>query len=89
VFRFGLEENITNLAIVGIYVVVTFLGAFVTGKCIGERKFLWGLLLGVLYICIISLVAIVVGHTFHVADTADLTTALLCIGGGLLGGMLS
>ena len=89
VFRFQLGESITDMAIVSIYVLVTFLGAFITGKRVKEQKFLWGFLLGLLYILIISLVAIVIGHTFHVASTANITTAALCIGGGMLGGMLS
>lgn len=89
VFKFQLGESITDIAIVAIYVLVTFLGAFITGKKVKEQKFLWGFLLGFLYILIISMVAIVIGHTFHIADTANLTTAALCVGGGLLGGMLS
>lgn len=89
VFKFQLGESITDIAIVAIYVIVTFIGAFITGKKVREQKFLWGFLLGLLYILIISIVAIIVGQTFHVASTANLTTAALCIGGGLLGGMLS
>lgn len=89
VFKFELTESVTDMAIIAIYVIVTFLGAFIIGKKVKEQKFLWGLLLGVLYILIISVVAIAIGHTFNVANTANLTTAALCIGGGLLGGMLS
>lgn len=89
VFKFQLAESVTDIAIVAIYVIVTFIGAFITGKSVKEQKFLWGFLLGFLYILIISLVAIAIGHTFHVASTANLTTAALCVGGGLLGGMLS
>lgn len=89
VFKFQLGESITDVVIVAIYVAVTFIGAFVTGKKVKEQKFLWGFLLGLLYILIISVVAIIIGQTFQVASTANLTTAALCIGGGLLGGMLS
>jgi len=89
VFQFGLDEKVTDVSIIAIYVVVTFLGAFVVGKRVKEQKFFWGLLLGVFYIVIISVVAIALGQVFHVASTANLTTAALCIGGGLLGVMLS
>lgn len=89
VFKFQLTETVTDLVIVAIYVMVTFLGAFVIGKKVKERKFLWGFLLGFMYILIISVVAIALGHVFQVNSTANLTTAALCIGGGLLGGMLS
>ena len=89
VFKFQLAESVTDIAIIAIYVVVTFLGAFVIGKRVKEQKFLWGFLLGLLYILIISVVAIVIGQVFHVTSTANLTTMVLCIGGGLLGGMVS
>ena len=89
VFKFQLGESAADIAIVVIYVAVTFLGAFITGKNVKEQKFLWGFLLGFLYILIISILAIIIGQTFHVVSTANLTTAALCIGGGLLGGMLS
>lgn len=89
VFQFGLAESVTDASITAIYVVVTFLGAFVVGKRVKERKFLWGFLLGLFYIAIISVVAIALGQVFDVTSTASLSTAALCIGGGLLGGMLS
>lgn len=89
VFKYQLGEGVTDLAIVAIYVLVTFIGGFITGKKVKEQKFLWGFLLGLMYIVIISVIAIAISHTFHVASTASLTTAALCIGGGLLGGMLS
>ena len=40
-------------------------------------------------IVIISVIAIILGQVFHVTSTASLTTIALCVGGGLLGGMLS
>ncbi len=89
VFRFGLSESITDVTITAIYVVVTFLGAFIVGKRVKERKFLWGFLLGFFYIVIISAVAIALGQVFDVTSTANLSTVALCVGGGLLGGMLS
>ena len=89
VFKFQFGESVTNVAIIAIYVAVTFLGAFITGKNVKEQKFLWGFLLGLFYILIISVLAVIIGQTFDVMNTANFTTAALCIGGGLLGGMLS
>ncbi|MCM1498613.1 MAG: TIGR04086 family membrane protein [Clostridium sp.] len=89
VYQFQLTESVADIAIIAIYVIVTFLGAFIIGKKVKEQKFLWGLLMGFLYILIISAVAMIIGEAFQVVSTANLTTAALCIGGGLLGGMLS
>ena len=89
VFKLHLTESMADLAIIAIYVIVTFLGAFVVGKRVKERKYLWGLILGVVYIAIITAAAFAISHAFHVPNTADITTALLCVGGGLVGGMIS
>lgn len=89
VYKLHLTETIADIAIIAIYVVVTFIGAFIVGKRVKERKFVWGLILGMLYIAIITAAAFAISHAFHVPNTADITTALLCVGGGLIGGMLS
>jgi putative membrane protein (TIGR04086 family) len=89
VYKLKVPESVTDLAIIAIYVAVTFLGAFVVGKRVKEQKFLLGLLLGILYIGIITLATVLISHTFSVPNTANITTAFLCVGGGLLGGMLS
>ncbi len=89
VYKLHLTETIADIAIIAIYVVVTFIGAFIVGKRVKERKFVWGLILGMLYIAIITAAAFAISHAFHVPNTADITTALLCVGGGLVGGMLS
>lgn len=89
VYKFQLAGSVVDITIVAIYVVVTFLGAFITGKKVKEQKFLWGFLLGLLYIMIISVIAILLGQAFRVDSTANLSTVALCIGGGLLGGMVS
>jgi putative membrane protein (TIGR04086 family) len=89
VYRFRLEETISSLIIIAIYVIVTFVGAFVVGKQVKEKRFLWGLILGLMYILIITVAGLLISKAFHVTDTANLTTAMLCVGGGLLGGMLS
>ena len=64
VFKLHLTESVTDLAIIAIYVIVTFLGAFVVGKRVKEKKFLWGFILGVLYIAIITAVIAIIISKF-------------------------
>ena len=59
------------------------------GKLTGTKKFLWGLLLGVLYFVLLLLISLGVYHTLQAEITNLLTTFLLCAGGGMLGGMVS
>ena len=88
-YKFRLEENIINIAIILIYVAVTFLTGFIAGKILKVKKFLWGVLLGMAYFGILSLVSLAVGQQEAVVGNQILTTFLICAWGGMLGGMLS
>lgn len=89
VLKMELAESVVNIAIVVIYVVASFIGGFKTGKKVKEKKFVWGLVLGVLYIVVIYLVSIVISRNFNLTSASSFTAFFLCVGGGLLGGMLS
>ena len=88
-YKAGLSEENVNAGIILIYVISTFSGGFVIGKLTGMRKFLWGLLLGVIYFVLLLLISLGIYHSLQ-ADVMNLvTTFLLCAGGGMLGGMIS
>ena len=88
-YKAGLREENVNAGIILIYVISTFSGGFVIGKLTGTRKFLWGLLLGVIYFVLLLLISLGIYHSLQ-ADVMNLVTMfLLCAGGGMLGGMIS
>ena len=88
-YKAGLSEENVNAGIILTYVISTFAGGFVMGKLTGTKKFLWGLLLGVLYFVLLLLISLGVYHTLQAEITNLLTTFLLCAGGGMLVGMVS
>lgn len=88
-YKFRLDEKIVNIAIIVIYVAVTFLTGFLAGKKLKVRKFLWGFFLGAGYFAILAAVSLIAGQQETVFGSHLLTTFLLCAGGGMLGGMLS
>ena len=88
-YRFGLTEKTVSLCITGIYVLVTFLAGFLAGKREGNRKFLWGLLMGGLYFLVLSLVSFSVSQGITDVTGNFFTVLILCSAGGMLGGMLS
>lgn len=88
-YKTGLSEENINAGIILTYVISTFSGGFVIGKLTGARKFLWGLLLGVVYFLLLTLISLGIYHSLQ-SDLMNLTTTfLLCAGGGMLGGMIS
>jgi putative membrane protein (TIGR04086 family) len=86
-YKMGINENAVNISIIVIYVVASFIGGFISGKMIKEQKYLWGIILGVTYMVIIGLVSFVVNGTIELSAGSTLTAFILCVAGGMLGGM--
>ncbi len=89
IYKWELNETAVNLVILAIYVLASLLGGFLTGKRVKERKFIWGLIMGALYILILYGVSMIMKNSLNMVSTASALAGALCIGGGMLGGMLS
>lgn len=89
VFQFNLASGIVNVTIICIYIITCFLGGFRLGKKVEDRRFLWGLILGLCYIALLILVSAIVNHGISLTSTTNITAMILCLGGGMLGGMVS
>ena len=88
-YKAGLSEENINAGIILTYVISTFSGGFVIGKLAGVKKFLWGLLLGIMYFVLLLLISLGIYHSRQAYLMNLVTTFLLCAGGGMLGGMVS
>lgn len=88
-YRFQLSEQIVSIGIIVIYVIAAFLSGFLSGKCMQDRRFLWGLLSGSLYFVILALLTLAVNHGFKDVGNHFFTTLMVCAGSGMLGGMVS
>lgn len=89
IYKWELSETVVNLVILAIYVLASLLGGFLTGKRVKERKFIWGLIMGTFYILILYGVSMIMKNSLNMVSTAGVLAGVLCIGGGMLGGMLS
>lgn len=88
-YRFSLQEKVVNVCIILVYIAVTFLAGLITGKKAGSRRFLWGLLMGVLYFVVLAMVSLIVNRSIQDVASNFVTVFLLCAGSGMLGGMVS
>lgn len=88
-YKIDLDEQKVTVGIVATYVISTFVGGFIMGKLVEEQKFIWGLVLGVIYFLLLFAVSFAVNHRLQSNGTNLVTTLLLCAGGGMLGGMVS
>lgn len=88
-YRFQLSEQIVSAGIIVIYVIAAFTAGFLSGKCMQDRRFLWGLLAGSLYFAILAVLTLAVDHSFKDVGNHFFTTLMVCAGSGMLGGMVS
>lgn len=82
-------EGVLQIAIIVIYVLVNFLGGLIIGKTLQRQKFLWGLIVGIIYFCLLSLVSFVIHKQFYADVPYAMTVLGICAGSGMLGGMVS
>lgn len=88
-YRMNLSERVVSGCIVGIYIVASFAAGFLAGKCIENRKFVWGLVEGLMYFAVLVVVSLLVNHTIDDVTNGLLTAFCICGGSGMLGGMVS
>lgn len=88
-YKLNLDEGKVTAGIIVIYVLSTFAGGFIAGKLLKERKFLWGLTVGILYFGLLLLVSLGLYRSLQGGGADIMTTFLMCAGGGMLGGMVS
>lgn len=87
-YKAGIGPGIVSVAIIIIYVVSTFFAGFLAGKKMKSRKFLWGLLMGVLYFTVLAIMSLIVNRSVGALGNSFFTTLILCCAGGMMGGML-
>ncbi len=88
-YKLNLDEKQVTIAVMVVYLLSTFVGGFMIGKLNQVRKFLWGMIVGLGYFVLLLLVSVGVYHSLKNGGANALTTLLLCVGGGMIGGMLA
>ena len=89
VYKLELGEKIVSAGIVAIYVLSTLVGGMIIGKIAQTRRFIWGISLGIIYFLLLLLITLGVYREISTDVGNLITTLILCIGGGMIGGMIS
>lgn len=86
---FQATEDMVNIGIIMIYILSSAGAGIFAGKQFKNRKFIWGMVTGILYFLFLVLATVFSKHSFTSHGQELITTFLLCLGGGTLGGMIS
>ena len=79
-YRFRLDEGRIQIGIIVTYILSCFTGGFLAGKMMKSRKFLWGVLLGLCYFLVMTLVSLAVNRELQ-SSSPDLLLHLFCAWG--------
>lgn len=83
------EDKGVSVMIIITYFVSNLMGGICIGKSVDSRRFLWGLIVGILYFAILCCLSIV-GKGIENAFSSSMVIGLFtCMFGGMIGGMLS
>lgn len=90
IYNTDISGTVSGVIIVAIYVLGPFAGAFLLGKMMKKKRFLWGMLLGLLYFALFVLVSLSTAEAGAAPGIRDYIQVLLAVfPGGILGGMFS
>ena len=88
-YKMELGESIVDGGIVITYILSCFLGGFIMGKVQKTRKFIWGMIMGILYYAVLLAAAILMKQNDTPVFGNALTSMVMCVASGMLGGMMA
>jgi len=88
-YRLRLPESQISITVYAVYVIACLLGGLLAGKSIRQRRFLWGMLSGILYFVVLFLVSWFFAKDSFGNFNQVTTIMAMCIAAGTIGGMLS
>lgn len=87
-YKLKLGESTIEIGIIVVYVISSLLAGLFFSKGANVRRFLWGMLAGAAYFLIICAISVAMEPEFNFLSNSCLTTLVICVGSGMLGGML-
>jgi len=87
--KFDLSGTVLSAVINVTYIISTFMGGFFVGRKTEQKKFIWGLVVGVFYFIILMLVSLLMNRVSPLPIGSLLMVLVITSLGGMLGGMIS
>lgn len=87
--KLKMSNSSLGIGVICIYIISTFISGFIIGKITKEKKYFWGFIMGFAYFAILSIISFIVNRTFYQDFNHAIAVLGICVGSGMLGGMLS
>lgn len=88
-YKLKIKEAQINTAVYLIYLLACLAGGFLAGKAARQKRFLWGMISGLLYFAVLLAVSWLMKQGGFPNTTRIITTLVCCASGGTAGGMVA
>lgn len=88
-YKTGISDAVLNILVAATYIIATFAGGIITGRGVGEKRFIWGGVFGIMYILTSLALSAAIGGYGDEAGMTCVARSIMCVSGGMLGAMLS
>ena len=87
-YKWNFSVNTIDIGILVLYLISCLVGGMVAGKKVGNRKFFWGLMLGVAYFIVLVMLSLFGEGGISSEVKEIMLPGIICLFSGMLGGML-
>lgn len=87
--KLDLSGTVISVGIQFVYIISAFAGGFFVGKKVEQKKFLWGLVMGIFYFIVVMLISIFLNRSTPLSLSSLLIVFVISTLSGMIGGMIS
>lgn len=88
-YKLNLSDTAVMVGIYIVYILSNFSGGYIIGKVRGEKKYIWGIIVGITFFIVLSILSLVLTGQLYGSGGRAVYALLACIFGGMAGGMCS
>ncbi len=87
-FQWEFSSGTVEIGIIVLYVLSCLFGGMIAGKKVGNKKFFWGLMLGVCYFLVLVVLSLTGEQGIASGFKEIILPGFICLFSGMLGGIL-
>lgn len=86
-YKYEISGTALNVGLVLTYIIPNFMAGLITGKMMKEKRLLWGVVSGIMYMIVYVLVNLIIGDSVTIGKI--LLPLIISVTGAALGGIVS
>lgn len=89
IYKLDVSSMILNAGIILTYILSNFIGGFLLGKSVEQKRFLWGIVMGAIYFAVLIITTMLTDTIVGIDMSETISVLVICLFSGMFGAMLS